>query len=181
MAYTTWHTYLTGTPIDDTELWNALAVLDSELEIVCEASGISYSYATFFSAGVTTVRAALNSIANYLAGVGVGGATGGGYLTLYDDDDPLYDGYNYCQWVMPIAGALKEADFRVETAPTGGDCTLGIYVNGALIKTITIPESTNYPTAVSDCSGIVYSARDVISVRTITAFAAGVLTAALRL
>ena len=181
MAYTTWHNYLTGIPISDADLWNALASLETELEAVYEAQNIYYNFAPFYGLGITSVGAALNKIGTYLAGVGVGSGTGLGYLTLYDDDDPLYDAYNYIQWVMPLAGALKMGDFWVDTPPSGGTCTLGIYVNGVLITTITIAAGANQPTAVTDCSGVVYVARDIISLRTITVNSAGVLLAALQL
>ena len=182
MPYTTWFTYLSGIPIDDTDLWAALGVLNTELESIADAAGIHYAYAPFYGGGVTTVDAALNKIGSYLAGVGVpSGGTSLGYLTLYDDDDPLYDAYTYAQWIMPLAGILKVADFWVDTAPVGGDCTLGIYLNGVLQVTVTIPVSTNQPVAVTDCTSVVYNARDILSLRTITAYSAGYLLAAIQL
>jgi len=178
---TTWFNYLSGTPIDDADLWQALSVLDVELEASCQATGVYYSYTPFYGVGITTVAAALNKIGGHLAALGTGSGVAAGLLPVYDDDDPLYDGYTYAQWVMPASGVLKLGDFWVDTAPSGGTCTLGIYVNGVLKLTITIADGANAPTAVTDCSAVVYIARDIISLRTITCNSAGILIAAMQL
>lgn len=158
---------------------NALSKLNTEVEEICHANGVAYSFATFYSGGVTTVAAALNELANAMVGVGAG--SGGGVLSVFDDDDPLYDAYTYGRWVMPVGGTLGIADFLVTTAPLGGDCTLGIYLNSVLAITITIPSGATYPSAVVDCSSVVYVARDVIELKTITVNAAGELTGTISL